>query len=157
MMRRIVLLAPNGQVGFELQRSLAPLGQLFCLSRADVDFSDTAATSARVLALQPDLIVNAAAWTAVDKAETEQDAAYLLNAALPAALAAIARQQNCWLCIIPPTTFTRAQVNNRGAKMTSQHLYLFMVPVTGRRPGYQPKRCAPLDFPHQLGVCSPWQ
>ena len=97
MMRRIVLLAPNGQVGFELQRSLAPLGQLFCLSRADVDFSDTAATSARVLALQPDLIVNAAAWTAVDKAETEQDAAYLLNAALPAALAAIARQRNCWL------------------------------------------------------------
>ncbi len=97
MMRRIVLLAPNGQVGFELQRSLTPLGQLFCLSRADVDFSDTAATSARVLALQPDLIVNAAAWTAVDKAETEQDAAYLLNAALPAALAAIAWQQNCWL------------------------------------------------------------
>ncbi len=97
MMRRIVLLAPNGQVGFELQRSLAPLGQLFCLSRADVDFRDTAATSARVLALQPDLIVNAAAWTAVDKAETEQDAAYLLNAALPAALAAIARQLDCWL------------------------------------------------------------
>lgn len=97
MMRRIVLLAPNGQVGFELQRSLAPLGQLFCLSRADVDFTDTAATSARVLALHPDLIVNAAAWTAVDKAETEQEAAYLLNAALPAELAAIARQQNCWL------------------------------------------------------------
>lgn len=97
MMRRTVLLAPNGQVGFELQRSLAPFGQLFCLSRADVDFRDTAATSARVLALQPDLIVNAAAWTAVDKAETEQDSAYLLNAALPGALAAIARQLDCWL------------------------------------------------------------
>ncbi len=97
LMRRIVLLAPNGQVGFELQRSLAPLGQLFCLSRADVDFRDSAATSAQVLALQPDLIVNAAAWTAVDKAETEQDAAYLLNAVLPGALAAIARQLNCWL------------------------------------------------------------
>lgn len=96
-MRRIVLLAPNGQVGFELQRSLAPLGQLFCLSRADVDFSDIATTSARVLALQPDVIVNAAAWTAVDKAETEQDAAYLLNAALPGALAAIAQQRNGWL------------------------------------------------------------
>ncbi len=96
-MRRIVLLAPNGQVGFELQRSLAPLGLLFCLSRADVDFSDIATTSARVLALQPDVIVNAAAWTAVDKAETEQDAAYLLNAALPGALAAIAQQRNGWL------------------------------------------------------------
>lgn len=97
MSRRIVLLAPNGQVGFELQRSLAPLGQLFCLSRADVDFRDTAATSARVQALQPDLIVNAAAWTAVDKAETEHEAAYLLNAALPEALATIARQRQCWL------------------------------------------------------------
>lgn len=97
MSRRIVLLAPNGQVGFELQRSLAPLGQLLCLSRADVDFRDTAATSACVRALQPNLIVNAAAWTEVDRAETEHEAAYLLNAALPEALATIALQKQCWL------------------------------------------------------------
>ncbi|MDR7119317.1 dTDP-4-dehydrorhamnose reductase [Rheinheimera soli] len=93
----IVLLAPTGQVGFELARSLAPLGQLHYISRADVDFSDTAAVQQKVAALQPDVIVNAAAWTAVDKAETEAEGAYLLNAALPQALAQVAQQQNAWL------------------------------------------------------------
>ena len=95
MMRRIVLLAPNGQVGFELQRSLAPLGQLFCLSRSDVDFRDTAATSARVLALQPDLIVNAAAWTAVDKAETDSDNAYKINRDAVGLLATVCKEHGC--------------------------------------------------------------
>ncbi|MBZ9610307.1 dTDP-4-dehydrorhamnose reductase [Rheinheimera maricola] len=96
-MRNIVLLAPLGQVGFELLRSLAPLGTVFTLSRSDIDFADTAATATKVAALKPDLIVNAAAWTAVDKAETERDAAFLINAALPAALASVAQQHNAWL------------------------------------------------------------
>jgi dTDP-4-dehydrorhamnose reductase len=93
----IVLLAPTGQVGFELARSLSALGQLHCISRADVDFSDTAAVQQKVAALQPSVIVNAAAWTAVDKAETEAESAFLLNAALPEALAHVAQQQNAWL------------------------------------------------------------
>lgn len=93
----IVLLAPTGQVGFELARSLAPLGQLHCLSRTDVDFTDTAAVTEKVAALAPDVIVNAAAWTAVDKAETETAAAYALNATLPAALAAVAAKRQAWL------------------------------------------------------------
>lgn len=93
----IVLLAPTGQVGFELAPSLSALGQLHCISRADVDFSDTAAVQQKVAALQPSVIVNAAAWTAVDKAETESESAFLLNAALPEALAHVAQQQNAWL------------------------------------------------------------
>lgn len=93
----IVLLGPTGQVGFELARALAPLGQLHCLSRADVDFADTHAVKQKVAALQPDVIVNAAAWTAVDKAEMQSEAAYLLNAALPEALAQVAQQQDAWL------------------------------------------------------------
>lgn len=97
MTRRIVLLAPQGQVGFELQRSLSALGTLDCLSRVDVDFADTKNTIAKVAALKPDVIVNAAAWTAVDKAETEVEAAYALNATLPTALAELATARDCWL------------------------------------------------------------
>ena len=97
MTRNIVLLAPAGQIGFELRRSLAPLGRLNTLARADIDFSDHAGTIARVSALQPDVIVNAAAWTAVDQAETARDQAYALNARLPAALAQLANRRHCWL------------------------------------------------------------
>lgn len=96
-MQTIVLLAPNGQVGFEVARAVAPLGRLHTLSRSDVDFADTQAVVAKVAALNPTLIINAAAWTAVDKAETEQAACNLINVALPAALATLAKQSNAWL------------------------------------------------------------
>lgn len=97
-MQRIVLLAPYGLLGAELARSLAGLGQLFTLSRADVDFADPTATMIRVAALSPTLIVNAAGFTAVDLAETAATQAYLLNAKLPAALAQLAQHRGCWLC-----------------------------------------------------------
>lgn len=96
-MCNIVLLAPTGQVGFELLRALAPLGTVFTISRAEIDFADTAAVVARVSALVPGIIVNAAAWTAVDNAETERETAFLINATLPAALATVAQQHNAWL------------------------------------------------------------
>ena len=96
-MQTIVLLAPNGQVGFEVARAVAPLGQLFTLSRQDVDFADTPAVAAKVAALKPTVIINAAAWTAVDKAEAEKQACELINVALPAALAEVANQCNAWL------------------------------------------------------------
>ncbi|MDP5143088.1 dTDP-4-dehydrorhamnose reductase [Rheinheimera baltica] len=96
-MRNIVLLAPNGQVGFELAHSLVGLGQLHCLSRADVDFSQIAQLIDKIEQYKPDIIVNAAAWTAVDKAETEPAAAYLLNATLPEALAELAQRLDAWL------------------------------------------------------------
>ncbi|WP_127021601.1 dTDP-4-dehydrorhamnose reductase [Rheinheimera mangrovi] len=96
-MQTIVLLAPNGQVGFEVARAVAPLGQLFTLSRQDVDFADTPAVAAKVAAFKPTVIINAAAWTAVDKAEAEKQACELINVALPAALAEVANQCNAWL------------------------------------------------------------
>lgn len=120
----IVLLGPTGQVGFELARSLAPLGHLHCLSRANVDFSDTAAVKHKVAALQPDVIVNAAAWTAVDKAETQSEAAYLLNAALPEALAQIAQQHDAWL-----------------VHYSSDYVY----PGTGTKPWQEDSQTAPLS------------
>ena len=84
---KIVLLGPTGQVGWELQRSLAALGEVVPLGRQGADFSDPESVARSVRALRPDVIVNAAAHTAVDKAEAEPGQARLLNATTPALLA----------------------------------------------------------------------
>lgn len=77
----------NGQVGFELRRSLAPLGQVIALDRRGCDMSDPDAIRRVVRAAKPRVIVNAAAYTAVDKAETDADAAFAINGAAPGVLA----------------------------------------------------------------------
>ncbi|MGY3727797.1 MULTISPECIES: dTDP-4-dehydrorhamnose reductase [Cobetia] len=84
---RILILGGNGQVGFELQRSFAPFGEVRAPRRSDVDASDLDAVATLIDAYQPQLILNAAAWTAVDKAEEEREGAMRLNAELPALLA----------------------------------------------------------------------
>ncbi|MDO9148502.1 MAG: dTDP-4-dehydrorhamnose reductase [Hydrogenophaga sp.] len=91
---KILLLGPNGQVGWELQRSLAPLGELVALDRHGTeaeggcgDLTQLDALGQTVLALRPDVIVNAAAHTAVDKAESEPELARTLNALAPSVLA----------------------------------------------------------------------
>lgn len=77
----ILLLDPNGQVGMELRRALAPLGDVVCWSRAEGgDLSQPEALREAVMRLRPPAIVNAAAYTAVDKAEQEQDLALVVNA-----------------------------------------------------------------------------
>ena len=87
----ILLLGKNGQVGWELQRSLAVLGRVTALdfdsSEHCGDFSQPDKVAATVRALRPDIIVNAAAHTGVDKAESEPDLARLLNATTPGVLA----------------------------------------------------------------------
>ena len=89
---RILLLGKNGQVGWELQRSLAPLGELIALDFDSTvlcgDFTNLAGLAATVQTVKPDVIVNAAAHTAVDKAESEPELAHLINAQAPAVLAA---------------------------------------------------------------------
>jgi len=99
---KILLLGKNGQVGWELQRALAPLGELVALDfdspgPLKADFSDPESLAATVRAVAPQVIVNAAAHTAVDKAESESDFARALNAASPAVLAREARASNAWL------------------------------------------------------------
>ena len=89
---RILLLGKNGQVGWELQRSLAPLGELTALDRHGADglcgdLGNPEGIAATVRAVQPQLIVNAAAYTAVDQAESEPELARRINAAAPAVLA----------------------------------------------------------------------
>jgi dTDP-4-dehydrorhamnose reductase len=91
---KVLLLGKNGQVGWELQRSLAPLGELVALDRHSMladggcgDLNDLDGLRETVLRLRPDVIVNAAAHTAVDKAESEPELARALNAAAPGVLA----------------------------------------------------------------------
>jgi dTDP-4-dehydrorhamnose reductase len=85
---KILLTGVNGQVGWELQRALAPLGEVIAADRSLLDLADTSSIRARVAALAPDLIVNPAAYTAVDKAESEPELAQAINAAAPGELAA---------------------------------------------------------------------
>ena len=85
---KILLTGVNGQVGWELRRTLAPLGEVIAADRNMLDLADTARIRARVAALAPDLIVNPAAYTAVDKAESESGLAQAINAAAPGELAA---------------------------------------------------------------------
>lgn len=89
---KILLFGKNGQVGWELQRSLAPLGELVALDHDGApglsgNFADPDSLAATVRSVAPDLIVNAAAHTAVDKAESEADFARSLNALAPGVLA----------------------------------------------------------------------
>ena len=93
---KLLLLGKGGQVGWELQRSLAPLGEVIALdfdsTDFHADFSRPEQLAETVLTLRPDVIVNAAAHTAVDKAESEPDLARTLNATSPGVLAEAAQR-----------------------------------------------------------------
>lgn len=93
----ILLLGKNGQLGWELQRALAPLGRLTALDSTTGDLTQQSALRTTVRQLRPDVIVNAAAWTAVDKAESEREAAWAVNADAVAVLAEEAAALNAWL------------------------------------------------------------
>lgn len=84
---KILVTGKNGQVGYELQRSLAPLGQVVAVDVEDCDHTDAAALVALVEKVKPNLIVNPAAYTAVDKAEVQPEIAYAINATAPKVLA----------------------------------------------------------------------
>jgi dTDP-4-dehydrorhamnose reductase len=84
---RILLTGRTGQVGWELQRTLACLGELTCFDSRSMDLNDSAAIGSGVERARPDIIVNAAAYTQVDKAESDRDAAHRINAIAPGLLA----------------------------------------------------------------------
>ena len=98
---KILLFGKNGQVGWELQRSLAPLGELIALDEDSKDlcgdFTDLGGLARTVRAVAPDVIVNAAAHTAVDKAESEQQLVRNINALAPGVLAQEAGNLNALL------------------------------------------------------------
>jgi dTDP-4-dehydrorhamnose reductase len=96
-MPRILLTGKNGQIGAELQRSLAVLGDVVAMGRADADFTDLAALEAALGRAAPEVIVNAAAYTAVDQAETDRATAFRVNAEAVDVLARGAARRGAWL------------------------------------------------------------
>ena len=98
---KILLLGANGQVGWELQRSLSPLGELIALDRHSVelcgDLTNLNGIADTVRRIAPSVIVNAAAYTAVDKAESDVETAHRVNAEAPGVLAKAAAAADAWL------------------------------------------------------------
>lgn len=88
---RVLLFGKVGQVGWELRRTLAPLCELTCVEYPDVDFTKPDSLRACIAAARPQIIINAAAYTAVDKAETETALAMAINAHAPGLMAQEAR------------------------------------------------------------------
>jgi len=89
---KILLTGRSGQLGWELSRALAPLGEVVAPDRTQLDLARPDQIAALVRSSRPDVIVNAAAYTAVDLAESEPDRAHLINAAAPGVLAEEARR-----------------------------------------------------------------
>lgn len=91
---RILITGSNGQVGFELQRALASLGEVVAMDRSSMDLHDRSGLVEVLEQHQPNLILNAAAYTAVDKAESEPDLARMVNAVAPGVMAEWAARRN---------------------------------------------------------------
>ncbi len=94
---RILLTGSTGQVGWELARTLLPIGEVVIVNRTQTDLADLNGLRVLIQQVKPDIIVNPAAYTAVDKAETEQNQAFLINAEAPGVLAEEAKKINALL------------------------------------------------------------
>ena len=89
---KILLAGKDGQVGWELNRSLSKLGTVFAMGREDMDLSKPETLRPVIQDIRPDIIINAAAYTAVDKAESEPDLAMIVNGIAPGVIAEEARK-----------------------------------------------------------------
>jgi len=96
-MTKILITGKTGQVGWELQRALAPLGQIVALDRREMDLADPDSIRAALRACDPQIIVNAAAYTAVDQAESEPALALAINGVAPGIMAEIAKKTGALL------------------------------------------------------------
>lgn len=99
---KILLLGKDGQVGRELQRTLLPLGEVVALGRSEVDLQNLSALRDALHVQAPGIIVNASAYTAVDKAETDEAVAYRVNAEAVGVMASYA--QHCGALLVHYST-----------------------------------------------------
>src|SRR5215472_7063391 len=97
MSLRTLITGANGQVGWHLQRTLGPLGEVTAVTRDQLDLSDLESAGRLIRDVQPDILVNAAAYTAVDKAESEPELARAINAAAPGRMAQELARNRCLL------------------------------------------------------------
>jgi len=88
----ILLIGKNGQVGWELRRTLSPVGRVLAVDYPEIDLTDAAATRRLVRESKPNVVINAAAYTAVDKAEPDATTAQLINSGAPGVLAESAKE-----------------------------------------------------------------
>ncbi|MCY7366571.1 MAG: dTDP-4-dehydrorhamnose reductase [Chamaesiphon sp.] len=96
-MQKILILGQQGQVAWELQRTLASLGDITVFGSGQLDLTNPDMIRTQVRSIQPDIIVNAAAYTAVDKAETESELCMSINGIAPGILAELARDSQALL------------------------------------------------------------
>ncbi len=96
-MQKILIIGRQGQVAWELQRTLASLGHITVCGSQELDLANPDMIRTQVRSIQPDIIVNAAAYTAVDKAETESELCTSINAIAPGILAELARESQALL------------------------------------------------------------
>jgi dTDP-4-dehydrorhamnose reductase len=94
---KVLITGGTGQVGFEIVRLFSSFATVLAPTRQELDLFDLNAISDYLIDKQPDLVINTAAWTAVDAAETERDCALILNSTLPAMLANYCATNNKWL------------------------------------------------------------
>ena len=94
---RILLIGKIGQVGWELRRTLAPMAQVACVDFPEIDLTSGDSVRQWVREIKPDIVINAAAYTAVDKAESEPDKAMAINGVAPGILAEEAKQSGALL------------------------------------------------------------
>jgi len=94
---KLLLLGANGQLGQELGRTLPEVGEVCACTRSEVDLTDTQSILDTIEAFKPDIIVNAAAYTAVDKAESERELAFCINVDAVSILANEAAKRDIWL------------------------------------------------------------
>ena len=107
-MKKILVTGMNGQVGFELMKTLAPLGKVIGVDVKECDLAQSAMIDALLDRVKPDIIVNPAAYTAVDKAESEPTVAHAINAQAPKTLARQASRRNIPIVHFRPTIFLTA-------------------------------------------------
>lgn len=94
---KILLTGKNGQVGFELHRALAPLGIVYAVDVAECNLADEQSIRQLVQRVRPDVIVNSAAYTAVDKADSEPEIAHAVNAKAPGIVGEEAEKIGAWV------------------------------------------------------------
>ncbi len=93
-MLRMLLIGKNGQLGWELQRTLSTLGELTCADYPEIDLGDSNALRSLIRSVAPKIIINAAAYTNVDKAESEPELAFKINSEAPAVMAEEVKKLN---------------------------------------------------------------